>query len=855
MKVKILSLFLWHLLIVMGPTISAQITDDFSDGDFTQEPVWTGTDSVFCVNANHQLQLNATVGGNASLFIVDANSRCQQDSGDDKGREWRFWIREAFAPSSNNFTDIYLCENYFIRLGEAGSQDVVDLQRVDGTENISICRGTDTFIASPFSASFKIVRDNDGLWQIFIDKNNNDEYLLECQCVDKTYEPTGDFGIEITYSKSNAQRVYLDDVYIGPEIVDETPPELENINILNENQITLKFNEAIDETTALDADNYNIDNQLNSPDFVEFFGNHSTILLTFSKKIQEDVNYKLIINKIQDVSGNVAENIEMVFIHHITRENDLLINEIMADPEPVVGLPAAEYVEIYNNSGYPIDIGGWFLTIGTTEKEITEHIIIQPDDYLIFCKNDAVETMSYYGNCLGFSGFAVTNAGTKIELRNKDRELMSDVEFDITWYRDKTKAEGGWSLEQIDPDAACAAKENWRASTDKNGGTPGSRNSVDADNILIPNIDYIDIISENIIDVVFDQKMDIQTLGTRENYTIIEFDTHPNEITLFPEDTWRVRLHLGQDIEQNSVYNLLIKNVLNCTGVPLPPEIRLSFGLPVTPENGDVIINEILFDPIEPAGDYVELYNNSGKVFNLADMKIGMVKSTFPNPPDTTLMQICNENRLFLPYSFVLLTTTVKEIAEQYECQTDNFLEMQGFPQYPNSEAVVILTHNSQAIDVIGYSEKEHYPLLTVTKGVSLERISGGWHSAAAPLYGTPGSKNSSFVEDKEINNEIEVIPKVFSPDNDGFDDITTINYKFNETGFTININIFDSEGRFIKRVADNSLAATAGHFVWDGLDASGHVVPPGIYVVFTEIFDLQGVVKRFKNAVVVVTR
>lgn len=854
MKAKML-LILWAHLLLMWPPLVAQVTDDFSDGDFTQEPVWTGTDSVFCVNANYQLQLNATVGGNASLFIVDANSWCQPDSGDDNGREWRFWIREAFAPSSNNFTDIYLCENYFIRLGEAGSQDVIDLQRVDGTTTVSICRGSDNFIASPFSTFIKVTRSVAGLWQIFVDKTGNGEYILECQCVDKTYEPTGSFGIEITYSKSNAQKVYFDDVYIGPQTIDETPPELENINILNENQIALKFNEAIDNVFALDVNNYIIYNQLNSPEFVEFFGNRSTILLTFTNAIQEDVNYKLIINKIQDISGNMAENIEVVFIHHITHENDLLINEIMADPEPVVGLPAAEYIEVFNNSGYPIDIGGWFLTIGTTEKEITEHIIIQPDDYLIFCKNDAVEMLSNYGNCLGFSGFAVTNAGVRIELRNRDRELMSDVEFDLTWYRDKTKAEGGWSLEQIDPDAACAAKENWRASTDKNGGTPGSRNSVDADNILIPSVDYIDVISENTIDVVFDQKMDAHTLDMPENYTVIEFDTHPNEITLFPEDTWRVRLHLSQDLEPQSVYNILIENVLNCTGVPLPPESRLSFGLPGTPENGDIIINEILFDPIEPAGDYVELYNNSGKVFNLADMKIGVIKYTFPNPPDTTLMQICNENRLFLPYSFVLLTTTVKEIAEQYECQTDNFIEMQGFPQYPNSEATVILTHNSQAIDAIGYSEKDHYPLLTETKGVSLERIGDGWHSAAAPLYGTPGSKNSSSVENKEIDDEIEVIPKIFSPDNDGFDDITTINYKFNETGFTININIFDSEGRFMKRVADNCLAATVGYFVWDGLDANGHVVPPGIYVVLTEIFDLQGVVKRFKNAVVVVTR
>jgi len=851
MKSKLLLIICAYLLLLIELPLVAQITDDFSDGDFTQNPVWNGTDTIFKINTDLQLQLNATVGGKASLSIVDANSQCQQN----KNREWRFWIKEAFAPSTNNYTDIYLCTNYFIRLGEAGNQDVVDLHRVDPNENISICRGTDTFIASAFSASFKIIRDTEGHWKIFIDKTNNDEYILECQCVDDIYEPTGDFGFEITYSKTNSQKVYFDNFYIGPEIVDETPPELETLNILNENHILLKFNEPLDENFALDVENYFIDNQLNSPIFVEFYENHSSIILTYTNIIQEDVNYTLTINKIQDINGNVAENIEYRFLYHTTHENDLVINEIMADPEPVVGLPAFEYIEIYNNSDYPIDIGGWFLKIGTTEKKITENIVIQPYSFFIFCKNDALETLSSYGNCFGFSSFSITNAGAKIELRNEYHELMSDVEFDLSWYRDKTKAEGGWSLEQIDPDAACANKENWRASVNKTGGTPGTTNSVDSNNLLIPNIDYINVLSENTIEVVFDQKMDTHSLYLCENYTIIEFDTHPEEITLLQDDSKRVQLSFNQNFELNSLYNLLIENVLNCTGTPLPPDCRFSFGLPDSPKNGDIIINEILFDPIEPAGDYVELYNKSNKILNLANMKIGVIKSTFPNPPDTTLKQICSENKLFLPYSMVLLTTTVSEIGRQYECQTNNFIEVQSFPQYPNSDATVILTHNDNVVDVIGYSEDFHYPLLAETKGVALERIDDGWHSAAAPLYGTPGFQNSSFIENESIDSEIQVIPKIFSPDGDGFEDITAIYYEFQEAGYTLNINIFDSEGRFKKRLTDNCLAATNGHFVWDGIDSNGHVVSPGIYIVFTEIFNLQGVVKRFKNAVVVVQK
>lgn len=838
-----LSIIWIYLILLMEMPIAAQITDDFSDGDFTKNPVWTGTDTIFKVNAELQLQLDASVGGNAFLFVSDNKvNNC----------EWRFWIKEAFAPSTKNFTDIYLCNNYFIRLGEAGNQDVVDLQRVDPTGNVSICRGTDTFIASAFSASFKVIRNDEGLWQIFIDKTGNDEYLLECQCVDNTYEPTGNFGFEITFSKTNAQKVYFDNIYIGPEIVDETPPRLESLDILNENQILLNCSESIDETFALEISNYHIDNQLDSPDFADFFENHSTILLTFSNTIQENIQYTLNIKHLQDYCGNITENINYPFIYHTTHENDLVINEIMADPEPVVGLPAYEYIEVFNNSDYPIDIGNWSLTIGTNKKEITENIVIQPDSLLIFCKNDAVETLSNYGSCYGFSTFSITNSNAKIELRNENHELISEVEFDISWYRDKAKAEGGWSLEQIDPDAACAGKENWCASTDRNGGTPGSRNSVDSENLLIPNIDFIEVVSENTIEVVFDQKMDAHSLGIRENYSIIEFDTHPAEIVLMQENKKRVRLHFNQLFETNSIYNLLIENVLNCSGTPLPPDCSFRFGLPDSPENGDIVINEILFNPIEPAGDYVELFNKSNKIFNLANLKIGVIKSTFPNPPDTTLKQIHNDNRLFLPHTFVLLTTTVTEIGRQYECQTDNFIEMQSFPQYPNSDATIILTHNSQTIDVIGYSEDFHYPLLAETKGVSLERIDNGWHSAAAPLYGTPGYQNTSSIENETINNEIEIIPKIFSPDNDGFDDITAIHYQLQEAGFTMKIIIFDSEGKFIRQLIDNCLASAKGHFTWDGLDSNGHIVPPGIYVVFTEIFNLQGVVKRYKNAVVV---
>lgn len=160
----------------------------------------------------------------------------------------------------------------------------------------------------------------------------------------------------------------------------------------------------------------------------------------------------------------------------------------------------------------------------------------------------------------------------------------------------------------------------------------------------------------------------------------------------------------------------------------------------------------------------------------------------------------------------------------------------------------------------MSYSKDLHYPLLTETKGVALERISPdisssdseNWHSAAAPLYGTPGYRNSVFIENISENLDIEIYPPVFSPDGDGFNDVTTINLTCFQNGFTAKIIIFDSQGMFVRDLVNCQNIAYQSRFVWNGLDENGKKVPSGIYVVYVEVFDTQGNIKRFKKAVVV---
>ena len=55
--------------------------------------------------------------------------------------------------------------------------------------------------------------------------------------------------------------------------------------------------------------------------------------------------------------------------------------------------------------------------------------------------------------------------------------------------------------------------------------------------------------------------------------------------------------------------------------------------------------------------------------------------------------------------------------------------------------------------------------------------------------------------------------------------------------------------------LAKGELVGQEGSVLWNGLDNNGNKVPVGVYVVVTEVFNFEGKVKQFKNAVVVGTR
>ncbi len=98
---------------------------------------------------------------------------------------------------------------------------------------------------------------------------------------------------------------------------------------------------------------------------------------------------------------------------------------------------------------------------------------------------------------------------------------------------------------------------------------------------------------------------------------------------------------------------------------------------------------------------------------------------------------------------------------------------------------------------------------------------------------------------------KIHITPSIFSPDNDGVDDILRIQYKLDTPGFVVNITIYDLNGRLIKTLVRNNLLGIVGYWNWDGLNDRDEAAREGNYIILTELFNLEGGKLRYKDAVV----
>ncbi|MGQ0740497.1 MAG: lamin tail domain-containing protein [Bacteroidota bacterium] len=540
---------------------------------------------------------------------------------------------------------------------------------------------------------------------------------------------------------------------------------------------------------------------------------------------------------------------------------DVVIDEIMADPTPQIGLPNNEWLELKNTTAAPINLQNWRIGDASGQSGPMPNFTLQPDSFVIVCTGSAVAAMTAFGTTIPVTSFpSLDNDGDQLFLRAANGRTIHAVSYASAWYQNEVKKDGGWTLEMIDPKSPCAGMSNWKASTSVTGGTPGRKNSIDGVNIDVtaPRLKRAYTTDNVTILLVYDEPVDSLSGATLSNYTIDGGLTLISATTIAPLFNL-VQLKLGTPMAANTVYNITATNVKDCKGNTTGNANKARVGLPADAATGEWIINEILFNPRSNAYDFVEFYNNSSKIFDASKLYIANRNSSGVISSVKVLSAV---PFYIFPGDYIVETEDADNLALQYLVKNpDNVLIISSPPSFSDDEGTVVaLNFQGNVVDEVKYKDDWHFKLIDNAEGVSLERIDPAgpsqnetnWHSAASTAgYGTPTYKNSQYKLLNSINASVEITPKVFSPDNDGRDDIATIQYAVAEAGYIANVTIFDAAGRPARNLVRNGTLGLTGYWNWDGLDDKGLKLPVGTYIIFTEVFNLQGKKNSFKNAVV----
>ena len=711
----------------------AQIDEDFSTSSLQH---WIGDSSKFTVNTAQQLQSTTAAAGSAWLctpYSLKSNSTLS------------FWINLAFAPSSTTTLRLYvyanssvfdsISEGLYLAVGESGTKDSYDfyLQRKGKSDSLLFAGADGWAAASNNKARFKIEPFQQS-YQLYLDRVGGNAYTI-IDTLPQYFGGAGYFGIYCTYSASNSNKFYFDDI----EITD----------------LGQKPNTA---------------------------------------------NY-----------------------------GDVVINEIMADPTPSIGLPEEEYIELYNKSTLPIPLKNWSISVNNNAT-LLPNVLMTAGQYFTL-----------------YSISALLNEGCTITLRNASGDIVHEVKYSDSWYGDPFKSQGGWSLEMKDASKPCMGADNWMASTNSIGGTPNALNSVAqiAVDSTAPSIVFATLLDSSTLHLQFSEP--IYYLQK----TNIQPETLADTVLYSPRPNDEITIHLLDHLLSSTLYHITIA-VSDCAKNTLVQN-PFPFALPEIATQNDVVINEILFNPLGDGADFIELYNRSSKNIDLSALRFSGRDAQGFLTPATIL---CAHTQLLLPSTYAAFTIDPENIASTYPARDiQNIFGCPTLPALNNDAGNIALIHpNGTVISEMQYIDKMHDGLLSSTDGVSLERIRpnlNSWHSAAESIgYATPGLKNSQYLESNALNSEFKLSSKVFTPNQDGNKDFADVLYQFDKAGYKASILLFDANGKKCKTIADNILLATSGDFQWNGTDDANQPLPVGIYIFYVEYFHPDGTFKLWKESI-----
>ncbi|WP_421773671.1 lamin tail domain-containing protein [Gracilimonas sp.] len=652
---------------------------------------------------------------------------------------------------------------------------------------------------------------------------------------------------------------------------DNEPPVLEQASITSPDSIQLIFNERVDSVLATDISHYSLSPSWPIAEVVNYKGDSLSLVLSTS--LSSGDTFTLSVNNQQDIFGNTltsaTANLEYTVFSPVNR-TDVIINEILYSR---ASAESPEFIEVYNRTSDNFNLTDWTFSDETGSTTIPEGTVIKSNEYLILTDSEEFATGSPLakaesnGNVVYLSGFPSLNDDEDaVVIKDENGVVIDSLFYRETWGGN----EPGISLERKDPESASNDAGNWASSTSQTGNSAGSQSSIYQPDQTPPEIVFAKLRTDGKIYVAFSEF--VRSSGTGP----VTVNENPSSIAEYDEENANILIIGNDSFPSGEPLTITFGEATDFRG-NTSGELAIEVSQPLS--KGNVVINEILFDPLANSDDNLPDQTEYVEFYNRADYAVSLEGFFIHDDPDEN-----NEIRSVYPFSsqfrwipaggtvvfYAEDQTSVfseSRLASYFELQNENaqfFIraDRSNLSLASSGDAIYLADSTGLVFDSVFYDESWHNPNLYDVDGIALERIDPdgpsndetNWSSSTAVSGGTPGRKNSIFQQAGAGPDDtgITFTPNPFSPDDDGFEDNLFINYKLEEPDYLLRVRIFDRYGREVKKLADGKQAGFEGSLIWDGLKDNGSKNRVGIYIVLFEAYNsTEGNNKTFKKTAV----
>lgn len=476
------------VLFIANINVDAQLKLDFNSGNIG-EVKWEGNIENFKINAEGQLQLNASVAGESQIFT---RYKTPPDS-----IQVDLYFKLQFAPSNDNFGKIYiftdnvsesLANGYYLRLGENGSNDAIQVWKLD--KGVPVLMGSGRMggiSADPADARIQCKIYRDGLWLMATDYSGKILYEEDLEFSDPTFilQDSMYFGIYCKYSATRTDKFFYDDIHIKTIEKDTIAPGIVSATVIDDSTIKVVFTESIEELSAKNIGAYNADNGLGSPESVLFSPTvpNEVILKYNSNRIRSGLFYTLTVDGVKDKSNNKKKSVVSFVLTIKPKKGDLVISEVLSDPFS----GGDDFIELYNISDKFLKMDSLIIKNGqkNESRTILTDFILLPDTYVAISRNTEF-LKSTYKTPVNANFISATLPSFNVDAANfsvistidKQQITIDSFDYSESYHFQLIDETKGVSLERINFSTQTNDKNNWHsAAAQVNHGTPGYKNS------------------------------------------------------------------------------------------------------------------------------------------------------------------------------------------------------------------------------------------------------------------------------------------------------------------------------------------------------------------------------------------